>query len=206
MTRRPGTRSGPPRPRIPALFQQGYTRSTGRTSNLLEYSPQEVSAANFPQRTPLDAWDLSPVVTTPYTVPSPRTPELNLLPYTLLSSAEVQRMIKRSRRTSGAARRLFSWAKTPPQAPRPFPAHELQRTPWAPAPVAADSTADSPKGASTQGSMEAWRCRVQQEHRHPPLSCCTYASVSQPSFRKHVDRVQEQQNSWFGRLAVGLRC
>ena len=37
-------------------------------------------------------------------------------------------------------------------------------------------------------------------------SCCMYAGVSQPGFLKPINRAQEQQNSWFGRLPVGLRC
>ena len=79
------------------------------------------------------------------------TPDVSPLPYTPLTSAEAQRMLKRAKTGSRAVKKLFQ-SGTPPPTPRPLPAQKLRRNPWANAPTTAYSTVDSPSGASTQGS------------------------------------------------------
>ena len=71
------------------------------------------------------------------------------------------------------------------------------------APASAISTVDSLNGASTQGSTEArtWDAGCGRNTDATP-SCCTFASVLNPV---PYNGAPELKNSWFGRLAVGLR-
>ena len=85
------------------------------------------------------------------------------------------------------------------------PSTRAPADPRAPAPATADSTVDLPMGASTQGRIRTRRRdagRVTSTDTTP--SCCTSARVNQVP--EHDDGAPEQQNLWFGRIAVGLSC
>ena len=102
-----------------------------------EYPPPIVSSSDPPFRTPPDLWCQAGLVTSPLTPPpSPRTPAFSPLPYSLLSSAEVERMIKRSKTDQGRQH-------TPDLSPLPY-------TPLTGAEVQRMTARPKPKGGAAK--------------------------------------------------------